>query len=426
MKRKNILRSIFAVAVCLVTAWLLFGQIYVSIWGNEGKQLTTLSPQGQAARIIQDLVTPVFLIAFVILIAVVGAVLFIVMKFRDTGEDDDEVPSQLHGNTVLEVGWTILPALILLVVAVLTVGTIRDLERREEGALKVKVLGQQWWWAYQYDLNDDGIFTGPEDLTTATELVIPTGREVDLTQTANDVIHSFWIPKLNGKKDAVPGETTYWKLKTDNVGVYRGQCTEFCGLSHANMRMLVRAIPPADFDAWVQNQLKPAVEPEPGTMAAEGKAVFEQLCAQCHLIRGVNDDLKSAANGIDPWSPELAEFPLVAGIAPDLTHFRSRGTFAGSIFNLALPDGPDGGWPGTGCTEEDKFTRCLPGDDQSVAGNPNNPLNQSALEAWLRDPPAMKPMAAEPNADGKGRGMPNLGLSEEQIDQLVAYLDTLK
>lgn len=426
MKRKHILRSIFAVFVCAVTAALLFGQIEQAIWGNEGKQLTTLSPQGQAADTIQKLVTPVFLIAFVILIGVVGAVMFISFKFRDTGEDEDEVPAQLHGNTVLEVGWTILPALILLVVAVLTVGTIRELEKREPDALRVKVMGQQWWWAYQYDLNNDGNYTGPEDVTTATELVIPTGREVDLVETSNDVIHSFWIPALNGKRDAVPGETTYWKLQTDKVGVYRGQCTEFCGLSHANMRMLVRALPPDQWEAWKDNQLKPAVEPQEGTQAAEGQKVFKQLCAQCHHIKGVDDNLVTVANGLQPWSPELAEYPLVSGIAPDLTHFRSRGTFAGSIFNLALPDGPNGGWPGVGCTEETKFTECAPGSDQATPGNPNNPLNRSALAAWLRNPPKMKPMAPTPNEQGKGRGMPNLGLSEDQINQLIAYLDTLK
>jgi cytochrome c oxidase subunit 2 len=426
VKRKNILLSVFAVFVVIVTAALLFSQIQQSIWGNEGKQLTTLSPQGESAQIIQDLVSPVFIVAGIVLVLVMVAVGYIVFRFRDTGDDDGEVPAQLHGNNTLEIGWTILPALILLVVSVLTVSAIRDLEQREDNAINVKVMGQQWWWAFQYDLNNDGNFSGPEDITTATELVIPVGTEIHLTQTSNDVIHSFWIPALNGKKDVVPGMDTYLKLKTDRVGVYRGQCTEFCGLSHANMRMLVRALPPEDYEAWKVNQLKPAPTPAEGTQAAKGKTVFEAQCAQCHHIKGVNDDLLSAANGLEPWAPELAEHPLQAGIAPDLTHLSSRGTMLGSIYNLHLPDGPNGGWPGVGCTEETQFTDCLTGDDQQTPGNPNNPLNRTALAAWLRNPPAMKPASADLNDQGKGRGMPNLGLSEDQINDLVAYLETLK
>lgn len=426
MKRKNILLSIFGVFVVVIATALLFGQIQQAIWGNDGKQLTTLSPRGQSSVIIQNLVTPVFIVAGIVLFLVMGAIGYIVLRFRDTGEDENDVPAQLHGNTTLEIGWTILPALILLVVAVLTVGAIRDLEKRDDNAISVKVMGQQWWWAFQYDLNNDGNFSGPEDITTATELVIPVGTEVNLTETSNDVIHSFWIPALNGKKDAVPGMNTYLKLKTDQVGVYRGQCTEFCGLSHANMRMLVRALPPQDYEAWKANQLKAAVTPAEGTQAAEGKKTFQQLCSQCHHIKGVNDELKSVANGYEPWSPELAKFPLQSGIAPDLTHLASRGTMLGSIYNLHLPDGPTGGWPGVGCTEETQFTDCLPGSDQETPGNPNNPLNRSALAAWLRNPPAMKPAYAQQNDAGKGRGMPNLGLSEEQINNLVAYLETLK
>jgi cytochrome c oxidase subunit 2 len=202
---------------------------------------------------------------------------------------------------------------------------------------------------------------------------------------------------------------TNWKLEASRPGVFRGQCTEYCGLSHANMRMLVRALPQEEYDAWVENQRRPAAEPT-SELAIEGKTQFESLCASCHLVDGVNND-------------QLAETPpaLVAGVAPNLTHLMSRGTFAGSIYNLRYPNPPELADQPTGatCTLDD-LENCGDPDDVSLPGNPDNPLYAPALEAWLRNPPAMKPMA--PDA---GRGMPNLNLTEDQIDALVAYLETL-
>ena len=372
-------------------------------------QLDTLDPQGPSSQRIQELVAPVFGIAGVIFVAVLGAVFAFALKYRTTDEDRDDIPEQVHGKTVLEIGWTILPALILFVVAILTVFTIVDLEKRDDDALEVEVFGQQWWWGYRYDVDDNGSFDDPDDIVTATEMVIPTGREVSLTITSNDVIHSFWIPALNGKKDAVPGMITEWKLEADHPGTYRGQCTEYCGLSHANMRMLVRAVPPEEYEAWVANQQQPA--PEPTTeLAKEGKAQFESLCASCHLIDGVNNE-------------QLAESPpsLISGVAPNLTHLMSRGTFAGSIFNLHYPNPPGNDQPfGATCTTDD-LSQCGDPTDVGLPDNPDNPVYAPALEAWLRDAPGVKPMAPDQN-----RGMPDLGLTQDQIDQLVAYLETLK
>jgi cytochrome c oxidase subunit 2 len=229
---------------------------------------------------------------------------------------------------------------------------------------------------------------------------------VDLTIESNDVIHSYWIPALNGKKDAVPGITTDWSFEASEPGVFRGQCTEYCGLSHANMRMLVRALDRPDYERWLANQLRPAADPEPGSLAEAGHQQFGNLCATCHVVRG---QFERAA---------VEEPPLVAGVAPNLTHLMTRGTFAGSIFNLWSPNLPSAGNP-TGDAED----ASLPGDPGGAlyGGASDHYFNRPTLEAWLRDPPGVKPMAA-----GQERGMPNLGLSEEQIDQLVAYLETLK
>ena len=326
----------------------------------------------------------------------------------------------------------------------------------KQDVLKVRVEGQQWWWAFRYDLGDtakgedlyngrNGSYTDTQDVVTATELVIPVGREVQLKITSNDVIHSFWIPALNGKIDAVPGMENDWKIQADKPGVYMGQCTEFCGLSHANMRMMVRALPEDEFRAWVEDQRKPADVPnkDENPLAYAGMEYFKSAqCASCHLIRGLTDEsVKKPETGVKEQ--------LVSGYAPDLTHVMSRGMFAGAILNLHYPD------PDPACVERnekalkdgaraDTLEPCDDPANNSNPGNPANPLNRAALEEWLRDPPGVKPMCTAPlashtcdpetaaeeelpeDADLRVRGMPNLGLSEDQIDQIIAYLETLK
>jgi cytochrome c oxidase subunit 2 len=406
MKRRSKSLLVFGgFAIGLVA--LLYLALVVDVFQNKNKELTTLSPKGPSAESIQQLNIWVFAAAAVVFVAVFAAGFFIMWRFRDRDpEEEEDFPEQVHGRTALEIGWTIAPAVLLAAVAVGTVITIINLNKQSPEALQVKVEGQQWWWRFQYDLDNDGNFDGPNDLTTATELVVPVDREVDLHITSNDVIHSFWIPALNGKKDAVPGLTSDWKLEASDAGVYRGQCTEYCGLSHANMRMLVRALPATDYESWLENQLRPASDPPAGTLAAQGKTQFGNLCATCHIIRG---QFEKAA---------VDRPPLVSGVAPNLTHLMTRGTFAGSIFNLWSPDPPTPGDP-TGNAGD----RSAAGDPTGAlyGGDGTNYFNRPALEAWLRNPPGVKPMAST-----QERGMPNLGLSEDQIDQLVAYLQTLK
>jgi cytochrome c oxidase subunit 2 len=407
MSRRSLGLRIFGTIVFAIVV-TLFGALIYAAFQNDGKPLDTFVPSGPSAQEIQNLVVPVFAIAGLVFVGVMGAVLLITWKFRSKDSDDpEEFPEQVHGRTGLEIGWTILPALILAGVAVGTVATIINLNKKEDNAIEVQVAGQQWWWQYKYDLNADGNFDGPEDITTATEMVVPAGRAIQVTTTSNDVIHSFWIPGLNGKRDAVPGLRSPLKLEADEPGVYRGQCTEYCGLSHANMRMLVRAIPASDFESWVTNQLKGHAADPTEAKALAGKNTFKALCAQCHVIKGVNEE-----------KMKTATVPLTAGVAPDLTHFMTRGTFAGSIFNLYDPVDPN----------DPSVT--LPASDVAAAGDPGLALlggavntarvNRVSLEAWLRNPNAVKPNYAQ-----GGRGMPNLGLTEAQIDELVAYLETL-
>lgn len=376
--------------------WLaLFASALLLVTGCAADaELDTLQPQGPTARDIDKLLDPVLIIAYVVFFLVFGATIFIWWKFRDRHEDE-EFPTQVHGNTKLEILWTIIPTLILAVVSVFTLITLSSVNStetnevmvtvEEESVLwepEVVVVGQQWWWEFRYYFDGlDGVDLSdarnlpPADIVTAGQLVMPAGQEIELSITSRDVIHSFWIPALNGKRDAAPGRVHPWKLEADEPGVYFGQCTEFCGLSHSRMRMQAIALEPEDFQTWVDQQL---TDQDPDLITdeavARGLTVFENQCARCHVVNGVNDETSIGAD-------------LVSNAAPNLTHFMSRTTYAGGIFNLYEPDGT---------------------------------IDRTQLEAWLRNAPAEKPAYAE----GR-RGMPALGLSEDEIDDVVAYLETL-
>jgi cytochrome c oxidase subunit 2 len=361
----------------------------------------TLEPQGPIAREIDNLVNPVFLVAGAVFVFVEFGALFLMWRFRNRDHhDDDTAPKQVHGNTKLELTWTILPTIILAFVAVGTVATLFAIEAEADDAtMTVEVVGQQWWWEYRYDTDGDG----EADIVTANDLVVPAATTVRLEITSNDVIHSFWIPALNGKKDAVPGRTHDLTVEADNPGTYVGQCVEFCGLSHAYMRQRLVAVTPEEYDTWVANQEGEADMPADGDAAA-GAELFATQCSTCHIVRGVNDE--EFENNLENQGGEANQ---VSGNAPDLTHFMTRGAFAGAMFDL---------WAdrdGDGTVEWDEI-----GD-----AHPDNRIDREALEAWLRDPTAEKPMDAPSPDAGDLRGMPNYNLTEDQIDQLVAFLETL-
>jgi cytochrome c oxidase subunit 2 len=234
-----------------------------------------------------------------------------------------------------------------------------------------------------------------------------------LRETSRDVIHSYWVPALNGKKDAVPGRISENKIQADKPGYFSGQCTEFCGLSHANMREWAVALSKEDFATWVANQQKDATAYAETDTSPEavGYRAFRQNCSRCHQVNGMQN-----ADG----SPTIAapENNIVAGAVPNLTHLMTRSRFAGETFPLLTKE----------CT--DRLTKAA--SDQlgpiylDLQGSNGSCLNRKALEAWLRNAPGQKPMYLKPDAMGRTRGMPNLGLSEAQIDSIVTYLQTLK
>lgn len=383
------------------------GTVFLASCGINSPQ-DTWKPKGPNAQKIDTLTRPVFAVAGIIGLIVVVAVTYSLIKFRDKGQP---IPKQSHGNPALEITLTIIPALILAVVGVFTFRTVFDLNKTSDTQMIINVTGQQWWWEYDYPANNEYGITQP--IITSGQLVIPAGTKVLLRETSRDVIHSYWIPALNGKRDAVPGRITTNRIEADVPGIYAGQCTEFCGLSHANMRMEAVALSKEDFAKWVSNQLKPYSAPAEGTLAKEGETVFLNQCTRCHQVNGL-----TRADG----TPVIAapDENVWSGAVPNLSHLMSRNTFAGAMFNLVTPECRKDVWKSDSATFGAKY----------LAGVSAECLNQTDLRGWLRNAPAKKPMYSNPAllaaTGGKYRGMPNLGLSESDIEKLIAYLLTLK
>ena len=366
----------------------------------------TFRPAGTNAQNIDNIARPVFYIAGIVMCIVMGVIGYFVWKFKDRGQD---IPEQSHGNPKLEIALTILPAIILAGIAVPTVATVFSLSKQSDTQCVINVTGQQWWWEYDYEAGSCGGVTISKPIVAAGELVIPTKTNVLLRITSRDVIHSYWIPRLNGKRDAVPGRLHTLRMEADKPGLYTGQCTEFCGLSHARMRQAAVALEPADFQKWVTNQLAPYAPPAAQSLAATGEATFIANCSKCHQVNNIKN-----ADGTPVLSdPDLY---LVSGVAPNLSKLMDRTAISGWTFDLISDQ----------CRE--KLWNAKPADFGALylRGVTPDCFNEATLRDWLRNPPGMKPMYVNPrnlaSTGGKYRGMPNLNLTEAQIDQLVAFL----
>ena len=309
-RRRLLFSAVLAAAALLLSAC------------NSNLPQDTLTPQGPYARRPDTLFNWVFGIAVFVFFLVEGLLVYALFKFRH--RPGRAVPAQVHGNKRLEIAWTVAPAVLLAAIAVPTIVLIFGLTQRPPGALSIRVVGHQWWWNVSYP---------SMRLTTANEVHIPVGRPVELTITSNDVIHSFWVPRLAGKQDMQPGKINHILLQADRPGTYVGQCAEYCGLSHANMRLRVIADRPADFEAWVRQEQRPVPQPPQDVL----RILQNRGCGGCHVLNGLEG--------------------FVGTIGPDLTHFGSRRTLAGAILE--------------------------------------NTPEQLAL--WLRNPPAVKPGADMPN-----------------------------
>ena len=268
-----------------------------------------LNPAGPAARDLFRLGAPI-LFGFVAVSLVMWGLL-VWVALRKTGNLEEHAPANASGGeSWIAVGGFAIPALAFAAVFVATLRTMSGFPMQhavhEGDHPEIRVTGQQWWWAVQYRM-------GPMDqwVRTANEIHLPAGRPVDIELVSNDVIHSFWVPRLHGKVDLVPGFVNTIRVQADRPGVFPGECAEFCGMQHARMRFVVVSEEPAAFDAWLARERAAALEaatPE----AQRGALVFQNAaCPVCHTVRGT---------------------PAEGSVGPELTHLASRMTVGAGTF----------------------------------------------------------------------------------------------
>ncbi len=315
--------------------------------------MDTLSTGSDYARTIHSVYVMVNWIDLVILLVVI-ALMFMAIFWFSTRVGEPGEPSLVSSDLRLEVAWTAIPALILVFIAVPTVRAIwrTQPDKWPVKALTVKVVAHQWWWEFQY----------PKlGIDTADEVHFPVGREIHFELRSADIIHSFWIPAMGGKRDVIPGQVNELTFTPHETGEFYGQCVEFCGTSHANMRFRAFVDTKDGFDRWVKQQQSPPVMPTSGPAAAGAPIFANAPCAICHTVKGISGFSKQ-------YSGKFT--------GPDLTHFGSRSTLAGGILS-------------------------------------NTPRN---LAMFIQDPDKVKP----------GARMPTLGLQGKDLNDLVAYLESLK
>jgi cytochrome c oxidase subunit II len=284
------------------------------------KERTTpsmLDAHGTGAAIISQEWWILFAAAAAIFVLVVVLMFWAVMRQRGKQFGDmRDMPAEAHaggGTRWIWLGGIAMPLVVLLGVFALTVTDIRALEAppgKEVAAIRIN--GHRWWWEVEYP--DMGI-------STANQIYVPVGQAVKIELTSNDVIHSFWVPQLQFKRDLIPGQTNTIWLQADKPGVYRGLCAEYCGLQHAQMNFMVVALYPREYEQWVAHEGSDAAKPsEP--LAKAGQQVFlGKGCMYCHTVRGT---------------------PAAGWVGPDLTHLATRLTIAGG--SLENNTGNLGGW----------------------------------------------------------------------------------
>jgi cytochrome c oxidase subunit II len=315
-----------------------------------------VAPASDGSEIISQLFWFTLVLATIVFVLVEGLLIYSSLRFRRRAPLPLHEPPQIHGNTRLEVMWATVPALILVGLFGITVSRLGDLSQlpTDPNTLHISVTGQQYQWTFGY---------GSSGVKTTNDLRIPVGTPLVFDVTAIDVIHSFWVPDLYGKIDAIPGHVNHITFKANQPGTYRGVCSLLCGAGHAGMAFRVEAVSQSDFQTWLTQQQSgapppaaaPAVDP---ALAAAGQTLIAQKpCGTCHTIPGI-----PGATGV---------------VGPNLAGVASRTTIAGG----ALPNhGPDD------------------------------------LKNWILNPPGLKP----------GTIMPNLGLTDDEATKIVAYLETLK
>jgi len=276
----------------------------LTLVGTSACSVDSLAPVTTQASAISNLFQLVLWISAAVFLLVCGLLLFVIVRYRE--RDGDPEPTQIHGHRRLELAWTAAPFLLLVALFISTLQTMASVDSSPPDALRVSVIGHQWWWEYRYP--DLGV-------VTANELHLPVGRPVRLDLTSADVIHSYWVPRFGWKRDVIPGKTNVLAINVEQPGVYDGTCTEFCGLQHAWMRVRVVAESQAEFNTWVEAQRQPAAAPQNDRQRRGQQLFASNTCVECHAIRGTN---------------------AVAQAGPDLTHVGSRTTLGSGVLDNGM------------------------------------------------------------------------------------------
>jgi cytochrome c oxidase subunit II len=310
-------------------------------------------PLGPQARASADIYWIMFVCAIIVLAIVDGGLIYAGLKFRDR---PGHIAKQFHGHNFLELLWTVVPTIMVISFSVLSFQKLNVMNDTSNAGMTVDVQGQQWSWTMSYPKEDTFKLSDGTYLQAAQELHIPVNTKVHINLSSKDVIHSFWVPNIGGKKDAVPGRHTDLWIQADKPGTYKGQCFEFCGTGHADMLITLVVHTPDDYATWVKGALAEANRlNDPATK--KGRETFLSLaCVGCHTVQG------TIAQG---------------KVGPELTHIASQKTPIAGVLS---------------------------------------PVNEENLTRWIKNPPAVKP----------GTLMPNLGLSDDQIHDIVQWLLTLK
>ena len=356
---------------------LVLGLLLVAC--DPGARQSTFGTAGPVAEKQLLLFNVLLWVMVAVFVLVEGALLYAAIKFRR--RPGQGLPKQVHGNTPLEITWTVVPTILILALGVWSVFTLFELENPPAAAaadaLDVTVTGHQWWWEFEYpDADGNGTF-----ITTANELRIPVGRAIVLSLQSDDVLHSFWIPKLAGKVDVIPTRNNRMWFQGDETGTFYGQCAEFCGIAHAQMKFLVQVLSQEEYDAWVAGF---GQSPQLTADAQAGQQIFngEGGCIVCHTASGSDDPAITAGRMQGFLSTEVGIAP-----GPNLTDLATRQSFAAGLAEL----------------------------------------NRENLRIWLTNPENIKPgnrMAERANIYQTADG--SVSLNQEQVSALIEYLLSLK
>lgn len=325
--RRGFARRLVTLGTLALTAVLL-----LTACGPSGlKPYTTTSPASTGADDINSLYKLVFWLALIVFIGVQFVIVYTALRFRRKNTPSQR-PPQIHGNSRLEITWTILPAVVLLVILVPTITTLFDEhDALAKSDLTIDVYGKQWWWEIHY--GEDGA-QGGQDLgvITANELVIPADRTVKIRLHSNNVIHSFWVPRLAGKLDVMPGQINEMTINSDQPGEYYGECAEFCGTQHAWMRFKVIVAEQDQFYGWVNGWREGnliATQGDGKNLPAGVTQAPEKftLCLSCHTVNGAQGSVPP--NQSD--SAGLTGIDARANYGPNLTNIACRSTIAAGM-----------------------------------------------------------------------------------------------